>query len=131
MGMMLLAKGQNNVVALTLTEKCTLANPVFLFEFKSKTTNTLAYCIAPDTSAYTRRYNLFTITETTTPDNLNAEIELLEGEYSYKVYEQTSSTNLDPNLSTGMVESGIAKVTGTAGTVVEYDPSQTIAVYES
>ena len=73
-----------------------------------------------DSSAFPDRYNRFTITEQTSPDNLNAEVEMTkEGQWRYFVYANSSSSNLGP---TGLLEleSGIVKVTGTSTPVTSY-----------
>ena len=113
--MIQITKGTTNNVALTLTEKCTLTSPYYLFVFQSDETRDLYKFIAADTSTYPKRYNLFAIVETdSSPDPLAGEIELpLVGFYKYKVYEQTSSTNLDPALATGIVEVGKVQVIDT------------------
>ena len=96
-----------NTVALTLTEKTTLSNAKYLFEFINNQTQQKTYCIAADTSLYPERYNLFVITVKTSPNNLVGEILLTLGdEYSYNVYEQASTTNLDPTGLT-KVEDGM------------------------
>ena len=99
-------------MALTLTEKSTLTNPDYLFVFQSDETRDLYKFIAADTSTYTDRYNLFAIVETSTnPDPLDGEVELpLVGFYTYTIYEQNSTTNLDPDLATGVVEVGKVQV---------------------
>lgn len=56
-----------------------------------------------DTSSYVERYNAFQLTEGTT-------VTLDAGEYLYKIYAQTSPTNLNPNLANEVVEEGIVKV---------------------
>lgn len=97
----------NNFV-LTLTEKVTLSSPKFLFKFRNILENKSYYVIIADTSTYTRRYNEFSLTEGTA-DALNGKVVLgVAGQYEYFVYEQTSTTNLDPTLSTGLVEQGFA-----------------------
>lgn len=113
--MIQITKGMTNNVALTLTENCTLTNPYFLFVFQSDETRDLYKFIAADTSTHIDRYNLFAIVETnSTPDPLAGEVELpLVGFYKYKVYEQTSSTNLDPASATGIVEVGKVQVVDT------------------
>lgn len=110
--MIQITKGSTNDVALTLTEKCTLTAPYYLFVFQSDETRDLYKFIAADTSAHTDRYNLFAIVETSTnPDPLDGEIELpLIGFYKYTIYEQTSPTNLDPANATGIVEVGKVQV---------------------
>jgi hypothetical protein len=107
-----------NEIALTLTEKGTAA--YYLFKFQSDNTEAVEYCIATDSSLYPDRFNKFTITEQTSPDNLNAEVELpTEGQWRYFVYANSSATNLDPTGLTEL-ESGIVKVTGTTTPVTTY-----------
>ena len=107
-----------NEIALTLTEKGTAA--YYLFKFQSDNTEAVEYCVATDSSSYPDRFNKFTITETSTPDNLNAEVELpTEGQWRYFVYANSSATNLDPTGLTEL-ESGIVKVTGTTTPVTTY-----------
>jgi hypothetical protein len=110
--MIQIQKGSVNNIALTLTEKSTLTNPIYLFVFQSDETRDLYKFIAADTSSHTDRYNLFAITETdTNPDNLDGEIELpLVGFYKYTIYEQEDNENLDQSLATGVVEVGKVQV---------------------
>jgi hypothetical protein len=56
-----------------------------------------------DISAYVDRYNKFSVTEGTT-------VTLDAGEYLYKIYAQSSPTNLNPDLANEVVEEGIVKV---------------------
>lgn len=97
-----------NTVALTLKEKTTVLNPVYLFEFENSQTHSKFYCIASDTSLYKDRYNLFTITVVSgTPTPLSGQIKLTLGdEYNYTVYQQQSTTNLNPANASGVVEQG-------------------------
>lgn len=44
------------------------------------------------------------------------------GFYTYKIYEQTSSTNLDPTLATAELEQGMAYVRDYAGNMEEVTP---------
>lgn len=113
-----IVRNSANVVALTLKERGTAT--YYLFKFQSDNTEAVEYCIATDSSAFPNRYNRFTITEQTSPDNLNAQVEMTtEGQWRYYVYANVSSSNLDP---TGLVEleSGIVKVTGTTTPVTSY-----------
>jgi len=105
---------QSNSVPVTLTEKTTLASPYYLVVFNNLATNELVYAICPDTSTQTTRYNLLTIIESNTSIPLSGQVKLIEGTYQYKIYEQTSSSNLDPSLSTSLVETGLLKSTTTA-----------------
>lgn len=101
--MLLITKASTNTLLLTLTEKCTITNPYFLFVFWSDVTKQELSFILADTSIYKYRYNKFTFVEPTTQ-------ELEEGYWNYEVYEQSSSTNTDKAQATGLVEQGKLKV---------------------
>ena len=112
---------------MTLTEKVTLSSPYFLFEFTSDITNSRVVFLASDLSNYNDRYNQFLITETSgTTDFTSGTIEMNPtGTWTYRVFEQTSSSNLDTNLVDNKVplEIGIVKVKGTETT---YDTNSDI-----
>ena len=112
--MLKVTRGQSNGVVFTLTEKTTLSSPYFLVVFNNLATNELVYAICPDTSTQTTRYNLLTIIESNTSIPLSGQVKLVEGTYQYKVYEQSSSSNLNPSLSTSLVETGLLKSVTTA-----------------
>jgi len=113
-----IVRNSANVVALTLKERGTAT--FYLFNFQSNKTEAVKYCIATDSSAFPDRFNKFTITEQTSPDNLNAQVEMTtEGQWRYFVYANSSSSNLDPTGLTEL-ESGIVKVTGTTTPVTSY-----------
>lgn len=98
-----LTKGQTENIVLTLTEKATLTSPNWLFIFKSRTTNeTVSFVIlgSADLSSYKDRFNSFDIVVNTYFANKTS------GEYSYTIYEQTSSSNTNPANATGIVEVG-------------------------
>lgn len=88
---------------LTLSEKTTISNPTYLFSLTHRLTNVAYNFILSDTSSYTDRYNEFEITEGTT-------VTLDAGEYLYKIYAQTSTTNTNPSLANELVEEGLVKV---------------------
>ena len=112
--MLKVTRGQSNGVVFTLTEKTTLSSPYFLVVFNNLATNELVYAICPDTSTQTTRYNLLTIIESNTSIPLSGQVKLVEGTYQYKVYEQSTSSNLNPSLSTSLVETGLLKSVTTA-----------------
>jgi hypothetical protein len=116
---------------LTLKEKTTLSSPYYLFQFKNDSTNESEYFIASDNSTEKDRYNRFTVTEKSSPNNLNGEVELaVPGFWTYTIREQASSTNLNPDDSGAIVEVGKVKVIGTATSYIEYpDQEQTYVVY--
>ena len=116
--MLIVAKNTNSTLIVTLTEKVTLASPYYLFAFTSDVSQLTKYFISADISIHTDRYNEFLITETSGTEILTSGTITLNptGQWTYRIYEQTSSTNLDPTLATTLLEIGIVKVTGTATT---------------
>ena len=101
---------------LTLTEKTTISDPTYLFSITHRLTNTTTNFILTDVSAYTERYNKFEVTEGST-------FEVYAGEFSYRVYAQTSPSNTDPDNADELVEQGILKVNNITVTDVFYTPS--------
>lgn len=101
------AQNTTSNLTLTLTEKTTLSSPIYLFQFRNVTEKVSYYCIMSDISAYKNRYNEFVFTEGTDLPLVGELILGAGGQYEYFVYEQTSTTNLDPTLATGLVESGL------------------------
>ena len=81
----------------------TLNSPNYLFVFQSRTSNDLVKFVilnSADQSAFKDRFNAFNIIVNDHFLDMNV------GGWSYKVYEQVSTTNLDPALSTGLLETG-------------------------
>lgn len=103
--MIYLEKDTVNTFVLTLTEVTTISNPYYLFEFEDEfdTSSNPIYWIGADTSQWPSRYNLFTLEEPT-------DVELVKGQYKYKVYESPTST-LDPT-GLNMIEEGRMVVAG-------------------
>ena len=133
--MLVINKNANNTLVMTLTEKSTLSSPYFLFEFKSDITNNRVVFLAADLSNYNDRYNKFLITETSgTVDLTSGTIELNPtGTWTYRVFEQTSSSNLNLNLVDNKtpLEIGIVKVKGTETTyITNSDTDNTFIVNE-
>lgn len=98
-----------NTVIVTVTEKATITNPVFLFEIINGTTKARNYFIAENISTQTQRYDKFIVTLTTDPDPLAGEVHLDKGEFTYNIYEQEDDENLDPT-GLSVVETGIGVV---------------------
>lgn len=114
---------------LTLAEKTTLTNVVYLFEVISDSSGEIKCFIAEDISPNPIRYNEFDLIENTTEDLLNGTFSLdLEGFYKYNIYEQTSTTNLDPTLATNLIETGKLNVASTIAELEQYDGNQTQTV---
>jgi hypothetical protein len=99
------------VMILTLTEFVTLATPYYLFVFTHvETKNIVAFVKseADDESDYPHRYNQFTIDATDIFEDQPT------GEWHYKVYEQSSSTNTDIALTGDLLEDGKLTLTRAA-----------------
>lgn len=130
---MQLKKNQvNSNITLTLTEKTTITDANYLFQFQSDQTKEDYFLICQDlaTTEQKKRFNLFNITEGV-DDPLNSSIILgLTGRYHYYIYEQVSDTNLDPTGLT-IVERGIMVLKGTQDSnYVSYEFDVKYKVYE-
>jgi hypothetical protein len=108
--MLKINQGETTKVVVTLTEKQTLSSPFWLFVFVNEQENVPKSVIVSDESLFKDRYNEFSLTDSFTSN-------LINGDYEYYVYEQTSSSNLDPALADNLCERGKARVFG----VVEQD----------
>ena len=113
--MIVLYKGDENDVVLTLSESATLTSPSYLFEVIRDLTNpSPVYFTTPDVSAYPERFNHFEIEEGVT-------VTLAAGQYTYRVYE-TATVTTNPSAIVGdALEEGILNVidANTTGTVYE------------
>ena len=103
----------NENVPLTLAEDTTLSNPVYLFEWQNDQTKVKYYAICQDVSVAgpaRERSNLFDIT-LGVDDPLNSSLILGNvGRYHVTVWEQTSTTNLDPTLAENVVHRGTCNI---------------------
>lgn len=119
--MQVITRSANNTLYFTLTERQTLDSPYFLVRVESRSTKEVKRFILPaDQSAYTERYNKFTITESGTEILTSGTVTLTPGEWEYRIYEQTSSTNLNELAATNVepLEYGMLKVNGTTNTYI-------------
>ena len=118
--MQTITRNSNNVLYFTLTERVTLDTPFFLVRVEGRSSSIVKRFILPsDQSSYTERYNKFTITETSGSEILTSgTITLTPGDYDYRIYEQSSNTNLNELQSTVTtpIEYGLLRVTGTDNT---------------
>jgi hypothetical protein len=121
--MIYLTKGQTNQIVLTLKEKQTLPSPNYLFRFVHRALNTEARFVVlntADTSAYKDRFNQFSLVT----NNYFSDKE--SGEWEYYIYEQNSSSNVDPAFATGLLETGIMRLTDdTSFSYTKYQTSNT------
>jgi len=119
-----LTKGQTQNIILTLTEKQLLTSPNYLFVFENRSTNTDIKFVKlnnTDISAYKERYNEFSIVVNTYFNTA------LNGQYTYTIYEQTSTTNTNPT-GLNLLESGIMELSGTTISFTEYETTSTFTI---
>jgi hypothetical protein len=119
-----LIKGQTQNIILTLTEKQLLTSPNYLFIFENRSTNTDIKFVRlknTDISAYKERYNEFTIVVNSFFNTA------LNGQYTYTIYEQTSTTNTNPT-GLNLLETGIMELEGTTISFTEYETTSTFTI---
>jgi len=102
--MLRLEKNSISTMIVTVTELTTVTPVHYLFEFEHEQSFLKYYCILPNLSTATSRYDEFVI-----EDGVDVTFDY-DGYYTYRIYQQTSSINLDPDLSSGLVEEGRAHV---------------------
>jgi len=106
--MIVIYKGQENDVVLTLKESTTLTVPYYLFEFIRDLTNpSPIYFTTADVSAYPNRFNHFVIEEASAGSGTVA---LAAGQYTYRVYQTATSTTNPANIVGDVLEEGIMNV---------------------
>ena len=110
--MITIHKNTSNLVALTLTEKSQLTGTTFnLFVFTNESSDLTKIFTVADTSTYKDRYNLFTIIESASTENLLVGEIYMTGntsQWSYEIYE--SSTPFS---------AGTLAISATTGTILE------------
>lgn len=122
--MILINKNSSNNCILTLSERTTLTNVKYLFEFTNDSTKEVKTFISADISLNKLRYNEFVIIENATENLLNGTVSLTVGDWKYNIYEQTSSTNLIVANSGALVENGKVEVKGTVTNLAEFTGEQ-------
>ena len=124
-----LTKGTTATIYVTLKEKQTILDANFLFVFQSRTTNEKVKFVlvnSADPSIYQDRYNQFTFTVNTYFGTKE------EGWYTYKVYEQASTSNVDESLAGSVVETGLMFLNDTDSvTTTTYNNNTTFKVYDA
>ena len=119
-----LTKSETNTIVMTLTEKQLLTNPNYLFVFTNRSSNNVIKFVvlnASDVSLYKDRYNEFNIVTNT---NFSS---ALEGQYTYEVYEQVSTSNLN---ITGLnkLETGIMWLSGSTLSYNQFTTTDTYTI---
>lgn len=122
--MIQLTKGLTQNIILTLTEKATTASPIFLFVFTNRSSNEEVKFIKlnnQDISLHQERYDKFTIVVDDYFSNS------LAGQYTYNVYQNSSTTNLNPN-GLVLLENGIMELIDSPS--IEYTQHTTNDIYK-
>lgn len=109
--MIVLIKNKTQNFIVTLFEKTTLTGVYeYLFEFQNDSTKEKYYFLSPNLSTNINRYDKFQFTEGVN-DPTNGSLILGNGGfYSYKIYQQNTIGNLDPDNAKGIVEIGKMKL---------------------
>lgn len=102
--MLRLERYQTSTLIVTVTEYQTLTAPYWLLEFTHEQSFESVTCILPNISTSTSRFDEFVI------EDLVDVTFLYAGFYTYRIFEQTSSSNLDPDLADNLCEEGRAHV---------------------
>jgi len=96
----------------------------YLFEFEHEQSFEKVYAILPNISNSIERFDEFVL-----EDGVDLTLPY-DGFYIYRVYQQTSDSNLDPDLSDGIVEEGRAHVYVIDSPANEYNENITFNIYE-
>lgn len=127
---MIIQKNTVNTCVFSLAEKTTLDPVYYLFAFTNTQDDTVLTFTCTDISVNKLRYNEFEIEETANEDRLTGKITLdLLGSYTYEIYEQSSSTNLDLASTGSLVEIGRIDVKGSEVEDETFTETRTIVVF--
>lgn len=122
--MQYITRATTNYLRVTCKEKELLTSPNYLIKFKNEMTKDIRYCICTDSSSYPDRYQLLTVIENNNPTVSTNQVKLdTAGRWYFWIYEQASSTNIDPTGLTE-VESGFVTVEHTASSIPTYNSYQ-------
>jgi len=122
--MLRIQKNSTTSLIVTVTELTTVSPVYYLFEFEHQQSFDKEYCILTNISTNTERYDEFSLV-----DGVDVTFPY-DGYYIYRIYQQTSSVNLDPELSDGLVEEGRAHVFETDSPSNEYNEQIIVNIYE-
>lgn len=108
-------KNTVNNICVTLSERSQVNDPYYLIVFTNKfdLDGDTASCSLQATSNI--RYDLIVITETTNPIALDGEVYLIEGEWSYSVYESALPTLVVAETTGRILQKGFIVVTAQIG----------------
>jgi hypothetical protein len=122
-----ISKNSTNYLYLTLTELVTITgNTYFLLNLVNQGSKIEYNVICSDVSSATTRYNKLLLIESSNENLTGSTISLGVGQYIYKVYEQTSNTNLDPVNTVSLLERGLITVDDSTSDITFNDDSSGI-----
>jgi hypothetical protein len=119
-----LTKGETNTIVMTLTEKELLTSPNYLFVFTNRSSNEVVKFVKlnnTDISLYKDRYNEFSIVTNTYFSTA------LEGQYTYEIYEQASTSNTNPS-GLNKLETGIMWLSGSTLSYNQFTTTNTYTI---
>lgn len=122
--MLKIQRAQSNTLIVTVTELQTLTAPYWLFEFIHQQSFETVTCILDNISLGIARYDEFVLV-----DGVDLTFPYA-GDYTYRIYEQESDTNLDPIQAHRLCEEGLAKVVEDPTANNEYDTEIIHTIYE-
>ena len=111
--MLIIKTNQPNTLVVTVSQNSELTNPVYLFSFTHIFSKQSVSFIPTNISTHPSRYNEFIFVEGTGVGQIRFPY---QGQYTYAIYEQpTGSGNLNPALSEGLIETGVATLMAQTG----------------
>ncbi|ASZ14508.1 hypothetical protein KTO58_01265 [Chitinophaga pendula] len=121
--MIVLYRGEVAKVVVTVTEKTSIADAQYLFLFTNDLTGMSVAFIAANVSAYPIRYDEFLI-------DVDAYFSAgKDGFYTYRIFQQSSIVNLEPEATAGLVEVGKMKLVSEKGAIKEYNHNSQYKAY--
>lgn len=111
--MIVIKQNEENMVILELTSVSILFSPYYLFEFINDfNPQNITYITSTDLSNFKCRYNRFIIKENIVNDNINGQVSLISGNYTYNVYESLTQTLNKANTTGQIITTGKLLVIG-------------------
>lgn len=135
--MLHLLQNTQNSVNVTVSNESELTNPTYLWCLTHLESRKKVYFIPPNISVpHSLRFDTFTFNSDENSPQVftgnTCNIHLAQGQYSYAIYDQVSTTNLNPLYANSVVENGLAWVqqTEVCFTTYEYtNPNAEAVIY--
>lgn len=116
--MLLIKTGQTNTMVVTVSQNATISNPQWLFSFTHIFSKDNVTFIPTDISTHRNRYDEFEFVEGSGVGQIDFPF---IGLYLYGIYQNAPGQygNLDPALSSGIIESGQALILYPTGNTID------------